>query len=96
MHHAVCCFPDAPSWNRVCIELKTIRSKWHDFGLHLGVPRHKMKEFKKEDEPLHEVIDYWHSGNIQDKPVTWQSIIDTLKCIEEPNLANKIKAKYNT
>ena len=53
-----------------------------------------MASFKKEDEPLREIIDYWLKGNINDKPVTWQTIITTLRDIEEPKLADKIKAKY--
>ena len=83
----------APSWNDVCLELSTIRSKWYNFGLHLGVPYHKLKDFEKKEDPLSEVIAYWHKRNTR-KPVTWGSVVATLRRTEESALADKIEAKY--
>ena len=74
--------------------MRTIKSEWFDFGLNLGVPHSKLKEFVKEENPLSEVIGYWHRGNIENKPVTWGSILDTLKETEQVALANEIEAKY--
>ena len=82
------------SWNDVCKELSTISGKWFNFGVNLGVPQNKLKQFGKKEDPLSEVIGYWHKGNIRDKPVTWESITATLRITEEPGLADKIKAKY--
>ena len=82
------------SWNEVCKELKTIKSKWYDFGINLGVPRDKLCGFKDEINPLSEVLGYWCAGNISSMPVTWVTIVAILRETEEPGLANKIENKY--
>ena len=70
------------------VELSGISSKWHELGLHLGVPGQKLEEFKEKDDPLSEVIAYWLWG---DKPVTWRHIVDTLRVTGEATLADKIQ-----
>ena len=67
-------YPDELAWFQ---ELDEIRSRWYEFGLHLGVPYVKLEEFKENKGPLSEVIAYWLRGNIRDKPVNWRHIVDT-------------------
>ena len=85
-------YPGVQDWR---VELHDIRSKWYEFGLHLGVPDEKLEEFKEKDDPLSEVIDYWLWGNIRDKLVTWRHIVHTLRATEEATLADKIQTKYS-
>ena len=53
-----------------------------------------MIEFKKANEPLYELISYWDDGNIDDKPMTWRSIVDVLRSFDHPKLAAKIEKEY--
>ena len=80
----------------ICEELATVKYKWRDIGLKLKVPYHKLKEFKKESNPLIEVINYWLNGNIKDVAVTWRSILAALESssVDERGLAKTIMEKY--
>ncbi len=53
--------------------------KWFEIGIQLGIPRHKLKWFRKEDDPLSAVIDYWLCGNVESVPLTWRSVVEVLK-----------------
>ena len=76
-------------------ELATVKYKWKDIGLKLKVPYHKLKEFKKESNPLIEVISYWLNGNVN-VSVTWRSIVTVLESssVDERGLAKTIMKKY--
>ena len=60
-------------------------------GIQLGIPLNKLQEFKKEDDPLSLVVDYWLKGNATE-PVSWESIVIALKSehVEETRLARQI------
>ena len=88
----------SPSWNEVCFRLKTIASKWYNFGISLGIPYHKLESFRQNNsrQPLFEVIAYWHDGNVNGpmQPVTWDSIVTALRLTDARGLADEIEADY--
>ena len=73
-----------------------MKYKWRDIGLKLQVPYYKLKEFKKDSNPLIEVMNYWLSGNIKDVPVTWRFLVTVLESssVDERGLAKTIMEKY--
>ena len=79
----------------ICDALGRIESKWFKIGVQLGIPRSKLLEFKKEDDPLSAVVDYWLKGNVK-LPISWESIVKLLKSdyVGEPGLADEITLKY--
>ena len=82
----------------VCAALAKVKTKWFIIGVQLGIPRHKLQEFKYDLDPLSAVVYYWLRGNVteSDDPISWQTIVAVLKCdyIEESKLAEIINAKY--
>ena len=80
----------------VCSELGTVDHKILKIGVQLGVPKHKLKSFEKEDSQLAAVVDYWLSGNALDVPICWGSVVKALKSddVGEIGLADKISKKY--
>ena len=82
----------------ICNVLGSIKSKWLVIGVQLGIPRNKLEEFKKEDDPLSAVIDYWLKRNVRESvvPISWQSIVAALKSVyvDESGLADEINKKY--
>ena len=77
------------------MELGEVAHNWFKIGVQFGVPRHKLKEFEKEDDPLSAVIDYWLNGNSK-VPVSWRSVVAALESshVGETGLASTIKKKY--
>ncbi len=69
---------------------------WFEIGIQLGVPRSKLKEFSKEEDPLAAALDYWLNGNVDDVPVSWKSIVAALNSshVGEVGLAKTIGKKY--
>ena len=88
--------PHTLSLRVICEELSTVKYKSFDIGIQLGVPHHKLKEFKKEVDPLSEAVNYWLNGNAEEVPVSWMSVVAALESshVEETGLAKKIKKKY--
>ena len=82
----------------ICDELGEVAHKWFKIGVQLGIPRHILKEFEKETDPLSAVIDYWLNGNVEDLevPVSWRSVVAALESrhVMETGLANRISRKY--
>ncbi len=82
----------------VCDALGSIKTKWFEVGIQLGIPRSKLKEFEEERDPLSAVIDYWLNENVTkpDAPISWKTIVKALKSeyVGEPGLAEKISKKY--
>ena len=82
----------------ICDELGSVETKWFKIGVQLGIPRSKLQEFKKEDDPLSAVVDYWLRGNVpeSDVPISWESIVKALRSVSvgEPGLADRITLKY--
>ena len=80
----------------VCGELGEVAHIWKKIGVQLGIPYHKLNEFRKEDDPLSAVIDYWLNGNTEGVPVSWGSVVIALKSshVGEIGLANRISKKY--
>ena len=58
----------------------------------MGVPRYKLEGYKRNDNPLSDVIGYWCDGNVG--PVTWESIVAALKLTDAKGLADEIEAEY--
>ncbi len=73
-----------------------VKHKLVQISVQLGIPLNKIKEFKKEDDPLSEVIDYWLKGNVKGVPLTWKSIVKALESthVDEEALAERIKKTY--
>ena len=80
----------------VCNELGEVKHKAYEIGNQLGIPLHKMKEFKQEGNLLSSSVDYWLNGNVPDVPVTWKSIVTALETdfVGELGCALKISTKY--
>ncbi len=82
----------------ICNALGSIKTKWHLIGIQLGIPRCKLLEFKKEEDPLSAVVDYWLQGNVTESvsPISWKSILAALKSeyVGEPGLAEQLSKKY--
>ena len=75
-------------------ELKKVAYKWSEIGVQLGIPRYKLMEFKKEDDPLAAAVDYWLNGNVEGVPVSWRSVVAALKFSGETGLAKRISEKF--
>ena len=82
----------------ICDALGSVETKWFKIGIQLGIPRDKLQEFKKEDDPLSAVVDYWLRGNVEESvaPISWKTIVAALKSkyVGEPALAEEISKKY--
>ncbi len=82
----------------ICDALGSIKTKWFEIGIQLGIPRNKLKEFEEERDPLSAVVDYWLRENVTEPvvPVSWKSIAAALKSkyVGEPGLAELISKKY--
>ena len=80
----------------ICNALATVKYKWFDIGVQLGVPYHKLKEFEKEDNCLAATIGYFLNGNVKDALLSWDSIVTALKSssVWEPALARRIQRTY--
>lgn len=80
----------------ICNELGTIKYKWFDIGLQLRIPRGKLMEFKKQDDPVAAGVDYWLNGNVEGVPLSWKSIVKALESsrVRESKLAQRISEKY--
>ena len=76
------------------MELATIKAKWFEFGIALGVPKYQLDEYVSKRYPLSEVIGYWDDGNVANKPMTWKAVANTLKSISQDDLATEIEDKY--
>ncbi len=91
-------FPADLDLRTVCYALGTIKTKWFNVGIELGIPRSKLLEFKDECDPLSAVVDYWLKGNVTEAVVSisWKSIVKALKSenVGEPELAEEISKKY--
>jgi hypothetical protein len=80
----------------VCGELGEIQHLWFTFGVQLGIPRNKLKEFERESDPLSAVIDYWLRGNVECAPISWEHIAKALGSshVGETGLARRIRIKH--
>ena len=79
--------------HKIYTALKNV-DRWYDFGLNLGIPRRILDSYKLQSGPLNAVIEFWHRGNVDGgPPVTWQSVVDTLKRIDENGLAKELQSK---
>lgn len=91
-------FPAALTLRVVCDALGTIKTSWQKIGVQLGIPHHRLQEFKADDDPLAAVVDYWLQGNVTESvvPISWQSIVTALKSehVGAPGLADKLRKKY--
>ena len=81
----------------ICKELGGVKHKFFEIGVQLGIPRNKLMEFKKDDDPLSAIIDYWLSGNVEGVPLSWRSVSEALESshVGEIGLAKEIIKKYN-
>ncbi len=86
-------FSGPPDIATLCKELGKAESKWFKIGTHSDVPFDKLKEFEKESYPLAAVFNYCLKGNVK-VSLTWKSVCDTLKDIDECELAEMISKKY--
>ncbi len=73
-----------------------VKHKCYAVGVQLGVPHHKLKGFEKTNDPMAESIDYWLNGNVEDVPISWNSVAEALcsKHVDERGLAMRISKKF--
>lgn len=67
--------------------------KWFEIGILLGIPRSKLMGFKKEDDPLAAVVDYWLRN--MENP-SWESLASAVGSnhVNEIGFAKRIREKY--
>lgn len=89
-------FPAYLVLRTICDELGVIKYKWFEIGVMLGIPRGKLMEFRKEDDPLAAAVDYWLNGNVKSVPLSWRSIVKAVESghVGETGLAKRISKKY--
>ena len=92
----ISCFPALLDLKTICNELVSVKVKSHEIGVMLGIPQHKLLEFRKGDNPLPAIADFWLCGNVKEAEVSWKSITTALASdfVGEPALAKKISQKY--
>jgi len=81
----------------LCRELSSVKYKFFEVGVMLGIPFSKLMEFKMGHcDPLSATLDFWLKGNVLDVAVTWGSIVQALQSdyVGESRLAEKIHAAY--
>lgn len=80
----------------ICNELGIIKYKWFEIGVMLGIPRGKLMEFRKLDDPLAAAVDYWLNRNVENVPLSWRSIVKAVESshVSETGLAKRISKKY--
>ena len=92
------CSPAKIDMRAICEALGDVETKWFKIGVQLGIPRSKLQEFKKDEDPLSAVVDYWLRGNVTESvtPISWATIVKVLKSkyVGEPGLAEKINKDY--
>ena len=82
---------------KVCKELYSIRDKWQDLALELGIPVEKLDHIKATNpdtaDCLRETVSYW----LTDSPdPTWQDLTTALesRTVNEHELAARLKKEY--
>ena len=80
----------------ICNELGIVKFKWFEIGIQIGIPRNKLMEFQKEDDPMAAGVDYWMNGNVENASLSWRSIAKALRHrrVKESMLAQQIEDKY--
>ena len=72
--------------------LRDVDHRWYEFGIYLGFQRRILSQFQQQPAPLNAVLEFWHRGNVQSGlPVTWHSVVDTLRQMDEYGLAKKLQ-----
>ncbi len=75
-------------------ELSSVQWKSYKLGIQLGIPEHKLKEFQNEEDPLATALTFWLAGNVEDVPVSWWTIVKSLRNLKETRLADHVEKTY--
>ena len=80
----------------ICNELSVVKYKFYQIGIQLGIPHHKLMEFKQADDPMAVAINYWLKGNVEGAVISWESIVAAIQSIHvgESGLAKRMCNKY--
>ena len=80
----------------MCDELGPIQHLWFKFGVQLGIPHSKLKEFEKEQDPLAAAVDDWLRGNAEGVTISWKSVAEALESshVGERGLAKIIRMAH--
>ena len=75
-------------------ELASIKHKWYEIGIQLGIPQIKLQQFKWDEHPLAAVVDYWLMNATV--PISWKSIVIALESahVGEIGVAKMISSKH--
>ena len=83
--------------NEICLLIRPAKEKWEEIGLDLGLSYETLCRIKttRKGEPgqcLYNTISDWlhHKGNSR---ITWRTIINTLKKVNEGALAENLMTK---
>lgn len=82
---------------KVCKELYSIRDKWQDLALELGIPVEKLDHIKATNpdtaDCLRETVSYWLTNS---PDPTWQDLTTALQThtVNEHELAARLKKEY--
>lgn len=70
--------------------------KSDQIGVALGIPLHKLMEFKNSSYPLSAIANFWLCGNVEGAEISWRAVATALdsNCVGEPGLARNIREKY--
>lgn len=90
------CSPALLDLKTVCDELGSVEHKSHKIGVMLGIPHHNLEMFRKDDNPLSAIANFWLCGNVEGAEISWKSIAKALgsSFVGEPVLSREISKKY--
>lgn len=83
------CSPALLDLKTVCDELGSVEHKSHKIGVMLGIPHHNLEMFRKDDNPLSAIANFWLCGNVEGAEISWKSIAKALgsSFVGEPALS---------
>lgn len=78
-------------------ELKTVKVKYSEIGIQLGLKLEKIREIELDhsttDRRFTEVLNFWLEGNTA-MVVSWKTIVDALKNMDKAELATHLHKSY--
>ena len=87
-----------PKYNLVYQTLFPISSKWHNFGLALGLPEHSLKRIEHNYRECEDCLRETLAVRISDpKSLTWQMVLTALRndTVKDIELAEKIEKEFS-
>ena len=89
--------PPKPTFNLVYDRLFLVCSKWHNFGLALGLYENTLNRIKCNNSDCEDCLRETLAFRINDKPLTWRDVVSALRSVTVKNneLAEKIEREFS-